>query len=47
MLGRDLLHLIQDGVVQVAIHDTDLLGVSDDVLRNIPLEHWEDDLSAD
>ena len=30
----------------MAIHHADLLGVSDDVLRNIPLEHWEDDLSA-
>lgn len=46
MLGRDLLHLIEDGVMQMAIHHTDLLGVSDDVLRNIPLEHREDDLSA-
>ena len=46
MLDRDLLHLIENGVVQMAIHHADLLGVSDDVLRNIPLEHWEDDLSA-
>ena len=31
----------------MTIYHTDLLGMSNDVLRNIPLEHWKDDLSSD
>lgn len=38
---RVLLHDLQNGVVQMAIHDVDLLRVRDDVLRDVALEHGE------